>query len=377
MSIRFDRIKKAQELMHEHDLVGIMIMNHDDYRYFFGRDWAQPRAIIPAIGEPVMISFTAEEPEFRQYIDSGEIKTFSHVGKQIKDVSDTFRKIAIAQGNDPDGNKPKVGMQMWFDTPAFLVDLFRTVNPRVELVPSDPVIDALRKVKEPEEIELMKEAQRIATLGMDIIQEMLQPGILTRELAAEAMYTMMKAGAERTSTPIYINTGAFTCMAHGHLSPGPIKEGELIAVNLNPQIEVYCANLARTFVIGKPDKTQQKLYKTYLEMKEETRKNLKPGVKVKDLDAIGKDICNKYGLGENHIEGISHGIGLRFEEIPASTIIRTHRNFILEENMTLTIGHTILAVPGTGGVRFEDVYRVTPDGGDILQPYKIDFSLPA
>jgi hypothetical protein len=41
--------------------------------------------------------------------------------------------------------------------------------------------------------------------------------------------------------------------------------------------------------------------------------------------------------------------------------------------MTLTIGHTILAVPGLGGVRNEDVYLVTSDGADILVDYDVDW----
>jgi hypothetical protein len=40
--------------------------------------------------------------------------------------------------------------------------------------------------------------------------------------------------------------------------------------------------------------------------------------------------------------------------------------------MTVTIGHTILAIPGFDGVRHEDVYRVTPSGGRLLAPYPID-----
>ena len=38
MAVRIDRIEKAQALMREQNMLGIMIMNHDDYRYFFGRD---------------------------------------------------------------------------------------------------------------------------------------------------------------------------------------------------------------------------------------------------------------------------------------------------------------------------------------------------
>ncbi len=78
------------------------------------------------------------------------------------------------------------------------------------------------------------------------------------------------------------------------------------------------------------------------------------------------------GLAEHQVNGIGHGLGLRFEETPASTIIPPHRNIPLREGMTVTIGHTILATPGFGGVRHEDVYRVTPTGGSILTAYPID-----
>ncbi len=40
--------------------------------------------------------------------------------------------------------------------------------------------------------------------------------------------------------------------------------------------------------------------------------------------------------------------------------------------MTVTIGHTVLAIPDVGGVRLEDVYRVTPTGGEALHPYSMD-----
>jgi Xaa-Pro aminopeptidase len=86
-------------------------------------------------------------------------------------------------------------------------------------------------------------------------------------------------------------------------------------------------------------------------------------------------VCEAHGLGDYHLDGISHGIGLRFEETPASTIIKQHRNVEIREGMTITIGHTILAIPGFGGVRNEDVYLITPDGGQILFPYPTSIEL--
>ncbi|MGD8599191.1 MAG: Xaa-Pro peptidase family protein [Anaerolineae bacterium] len=376
MSIRMDRIKKAQALMSEQGWVGIMIMNHDDYRYFFGRDWAQPRAIIPKQGAPVLISFAGEEPELREYAQGSDVKIFTHVGEQMSEVIGAFREIHQQLNSTVEEDKSKVGMQMWFETPAFLVDLFRKLNPRLELVPSDPVMDALRSVKDQEEIELMAKAQQIATLGMDRAREMLRPGVTSQQVAAEVLYVMMKAGAEGTSTPIYVNFGPYTCMLHGVLSPNPLKEGDLAVINLNPQVEGYCANLSRTFILGEPDETQRKLMQAYSEMVAETRRMMKPDISVKDLDARGQEICTAHGFGDYHLDGISHGIGLRFEETPASTIIKQHRNVKIQQGMTLTIGHTILAIPGSGGVRNEDVYLVTTDGADILVDYAVDWVVP-
>jgi Xaa-Pro aminopeptidase len=129
--------------------------------------------------------------------------------------------------------------------------------------------------------------------------------------------------------------------------------------------------------MGKPDDTQRKLFEAYAEMVEATRGMMKPGVKVRDLDATGQEICEAHGLADYHLEGIAHGIGLRFEEKPASTIIKHHRNVEIQAGMTMAVGHTILAIPGFGGVRNEDLYLVTSDGGQILAPYPTSIELLA
>jgi Xaa-Pro dipeptidase len=376
IKINHERIKKAQELMKKEGMLGLMIMNHDDYVYFFNDLRVQPRAIITASGPPILIGFRAEEEELREQVANNEIKLFSHIGEQISNVREVFKELF--EGPPPGMShqeRPKVGMQMWFHTPAFLVDLFRKVNKQVELVPSDPVMDELRMVKDEEEIDKIIKAQSIAAKGMDIAKELLKPGITGHELATEITYTMMKAGAEGTSTPIHINAGKRSCWIHGTVTKDPIKEGELVVIDLTPTFEGYCSNLARAFIIGNPGKMHQKLFDAYLEMHETTRKELKPGNTVATLDKLGKEICEKYGLGDYHIKGISHGIGLRFEENPASTIIPVHSKTEFRNDMTITVGHTVLAVPGVGGVRFEDIYRITDNGGIVLYEYPYDYTL--
>jgi Xaa-Pro aminopeptidase len=245
------------------------------------------------------------------------------------------------------------------------------VNKDIELVPSDPVMDELRMIKDEGEIELMKNAQRIAAVGMDKARMLLKPGISGHEIAAEVLYVMMKEGAEGTSTPVHINAGIRSCWIHGKVDKNPLAEGDLVVIDLTPQYQGYCANLARTFVVGEASQKQIELLNVYKKMYQVTRQALKPGIKVSELDKIGKEVCRENGLADYHLNGISHGIGLRFEETPASTIIPAHRSVVYRENMTVTIGHTILAIPGFGGVRFEDIYQLTADGCRILYDYPL------
>ncbi|MDA8237677.1 MAG: Xaa-Pro peptidase family protein [Chloroflexi bacterium] len=397
MNVRHDRIARVQARMREEGLVAIVVMNHDDYRWLFGADRTQPRAVVPVAGPPTIIAFSGEEPEIQAVLAAGAaggadpgVHVFGSVGGQIHEITGLIREIVTAAGAAPPAGaaapaaggaaptvaaragRPKVGMQMWFETPAFLVDLFRKVNPGVDLVSSDPVMDPLRMVKDDAEVALMVEAQRVAAIGMDRARALLRPGVTAREVATEATYAMMRAGAERTSTPVYVTFGVETCMLHGRLSPAPLRAGELVVVDLTPQVEGYCANLARTFVLGAPDERQQALLDAYAASIPAARDAMRPGATMADLDDAAGAVLERHGLRAYQVNGIGHGLGLRFEETPASTIIPPHRNVPLREGMTVTIGHTVLAIPGFGGVRHEDVYRVTPAGGAILQPYPID-----
>jgi Xaa-Pro dipeptidase len=374
VNVRRDRIARVQARMRDEGMVAIVIVNHDDYRYLFGEDRVQPRAVVPAEGPPTIIAFTGEEPEIRAGLEAGaegEVLVFGSVGGQIHEVTGLLRELVDRIGTPAEG-RPKVGMQMWFETPAFLVELFRKVNPEVEVVSSDPVMDPLRMIKDEGELALMAEAQRVAGIGMDRARELLRPGVAAHAIATEALYAMLRAGAERTSTPVYVTFGIETCMLHGRVSPNLLQAGELAVIDLTPQVEGYCANLARTFIIGQPDARQRSLLDAYAELIPAARAAMRPEATVADLDGVVGGVLARLGLEQYHVRGIGHGLGLRFEETPASTIIPPHRTIPLREGMTMTIGHTVLAIPGFGGVRHEDVYRVTPSGGALLHPYPIE-----
>jgi len=104
-------------------------------------------------------------------------------------------------------------------------------------------------------------------------------------------------------------------------STGALHAGDLVVIDLTPEVDGYCGNLARTFVVGRPNAVQQSLIETYEEMRAVTR-TTSTRCDCRTARCVGTaDLCPSRAR-DHHLNGIAHGIGLRFEETPASTIIR-------------------------------------------------------
>lgn len=369
MALRLDRITRAQRLMHQHGLDALLILTHDDYIYFFGEDRFQPRAIIPADGPPVIIAFTGEKDEVEQRFGADGVRFFSSVGGQIKDVVTILHNSSVYHG--------VIGVQTsWFEVPVSLLNLFQKVNPGVRVVDSAPVMDALRLVKEPDELAAMREAARIAAVGMQAAYDAIKPGVTENLVAAEAEYAMRKAGGSGTATPVFVNSGVRSWWLHGTATNKRIEVGDLVVIDLVPKYEGYCVNLTRSVVAGRASSAdQRRIFDTFVAAREAAVAAMRPGVRMSELDAAAMAKVKAAGLGEHYVKGISHSIGLRFEETPAPTIHPTHGSFQLVAGMTITAGHAVLSVPGVGAARIEDTYLVTDGQAEPITAFPADLAV--
>ena len=365
-----DRLQQAQARMRERGIDAYLILTHDDYIYFFGEARFQPRAVIPAAGPPIVVTFQGEEAEVRESMGVDDVKIFGTVGQQIKDVVGTMRGMA--------GGKESmtVGVQMWFNTPAFLLNLFQRANPKIKVVDIAPVMDELRLVKDADEVRLMREAARIAAAGMNTAAAWLRPGISENEVGAEIEYAMRKAGGHGVATPVFVNSGIRSGWLHGTASDKQVEAGDLVVVDVVPRFQGYCANLTRTFVVGPATAKQQELFDVYRRAQAAGVSAARPGAKNGDVDAAARKVFVDAGLGDFYIPGISHSIGLDFEEMPRPTIHPADFSFKLVDGMTLTVGHSVLSVPGVGGVRLEDTFHLKDGHPQLLTACDLPFELP-
>ena len=347
------RIQNAQDRMKQQGIDAYLVLTHDDYIYFFGEDRYQPRAVIPAEGAPLVVTFAGEEAEVRDSLGVEDVRIFASVGQQIKDV------VQVMRGMIGEKEKLKVGVQMWFGTPAFLLNMFQRANPIVDVVDIAPVMDELRMVKDASEIARMQRAADIAGIGMETAVKTLKPGITGNEVAAEVEYSMRKAGGHGVATPVFVNSGIRSGWLHGTASDKVVENGNLVVLDLVPRYQGYCVNLCRTFVIGEPSEKQAEMFATYKRAQAAGITALKPGAKMRDIDAVAKHIFTESGYGEFYVAGMSHSIGLGFEETPAPTIHPGDSGIQICAGMTVTVGHPVLSVPGTGGVRLEDTFHIS------------------
>ncbi len=88
-----------------------------------------------------------------------------------------------------------------------------------------------------------------------------------------------------------------------------------------------------------------------------------------------REITGK-SLDEFYVAGISHSIGLSFEETPAPTIHPGDSGIQISDGMTVTVGHPVLSVPGTGGVRLEETFHISGGIAKPLTAFPTELELP-
>ncbi len=323
--LNLERVQRAQERMRELGIDACLILTHDDYIYFFGEARFQPRAVIPAAGPHIIVTFVGEEAEVKASLGGADVRLFGTVGQQIKDVVGAMRELAGSRG------EMIVGVQMWFSTPAFLLNLFQRANPMVKLVAIAPVMDELPLIKDDSEIALMRQAAEVAAVGMAAPIRWLKPGASENTVGAEIEYAMRQAGGEGVATPVFVNSGIRSGWLHGSATHQEIAAGDLVVVDLAPRYRGYCANLCRTFVIGAPTARQRELFDTYRRAPAAGVAAIRPGIRNRDIDAAARQVFAAAGYGDYYIPGISHRIGLDFEEMPRPPIHTADSAFIRRE----------------------------------------------
>jgi Xaa-Pro dipeptidase len=231
---------------------------------------------------------------------------------------------------------------------------------KLELV--GDLVRKLRSVKEPEEIKFIREACRIATIGMTAAKQTIGVGVKEKDVAAQVEYEMRRAGSEGVAFDTIIASGPTSAYPHGGKLERIIEDFDFVTVDIGATCNFYCSDITRTFIASKATDKHAKIYDTVKLAHERGVEAIENGTAAKDVDAAARAVIAGTGLGEYFCHNLGHGIGLQIHEAP---ILSKVSKDILEAGNVVTIEPGIY-LPGFGGVRIEDSVLVTEKGAEIL-----------
>ncbi|HYG03386.1 MAG TPA: aminopeptidase P N-terminal domain-containing protein [Chryseosolibacter sp.] len=241
------------------------------------------------------------------------------------------------------------------------------------------IMNNLRGIKTPEEIEMIKKAVKISCVGQMEVMKALKPGMSEREIQGIHEYVFKKYQAEDVGYPSIVGAGNNGCILHYDINYKPnITAKELVLMDLGAEYRGYTADITRTIPVnGTFSPEQKQIYELVLKAQEEARKICKPGTTFEELTMATKVIVNK-GLKELGIiqdenkpnryypHGCCHHIGLdvhdrgNYEKLEEGMVITIEPGIYIPENANCDKKWWNIAV------RIEDDFLITKDGNEHL-----------
>ncbi len=232
--------------------------------------------------------------------------------------------------------------------------LAKFLRGKAKLKPQGKLVWELRKVKTPEELELMRKAGELTCEGMKTAYEVIRPGIREYEAAAEIEYAMRKKGSWGTAFETIVASGVRSAYPHGGCTDKIIREGNLIVVDIGASYRFYRSDMTRTLVAGKPSEKQKHLYEIVKKAQQTAVQTIKARAKAKDIDTAARKVIEDAGYGEYFVHSLGHGVGLEVHEPP---VLGQHSKDRLEAGNVVTVEPGVYFV-GFGGIRVEDTVLV-------------------
>lgn len=224
----------------------------------------------------------------------------------------------------------------------------------------------LRIKKSEAEIKAMEEVISISLKAYEKLVEWIIPGMTEKQIATKLNHLMKTYGAQKESFDEIVASGPNSAEPHHHPTDRRIKSGELLKIDFGALYNGFCADITRTFILGRQNISDKPEQEKILDIVKEAarlgREAVKPGVKASDIDKICRDYIQKQGYGSYFVHSTGHGLGIDVHELPN---VSSHSDYVLEEGMIITVEPGIY-IPGLGGARIEDDVLVTADGHRVL-----------
>jgi Xaa-Pro aminopeptidase len=355
-----ERAERLAALVAERELDALLVTDLVNLRWASGFTGTNGFALVGPDERVFMTDF--------RYVERAEEEVSGYERRRAPQGEQAASLLALI---GDEGGPRRVG----FDDVHMSVKQWRAVTERlpeeVELVEAGGVVEELRAVKEPGEIELIRAAAQLAD---EAFRAVIEPGIAgrtEREVALALEDRFRHLGAEGPSFPSIVAAGAHGALPHAEPRDVEIPAGTLVVVDFGAVLNGYCSDCTRTVATGEIDGDAREIYELVLRAQVESLAAIRPGRPGKEVDAVARDIIAEAGHGERFGHGLGHGVGLEVHEAPR--LAQSGTTPLVPGNVvTCEPG---VYVPGEVGVRIEDLVLVVEDGAERLSSLDKDLAV--
>jgi Xaa-Pro aminopeptidase len=296
-------------------------------------------------------------------------------------------------GGEAEGHARATTADPWDGRPsreAAFMQKLRAAAPKIEIKDLDPLVDALRFIKTPRELAMMREVTRITGLGIMEAMREAAPGKFEYELTAASEWVFRRYNSQGPGYFPLSATGPNTVYTHYHRGLRKLADGDIVQFDYAPDYQYYTSDISRVFPAnGTFSPRQRELYTIYLRLYQALMGAIKPGITITEVasdagarmgeiiagftftDPKIKDAAVKfaaqYQTGKPR-NSLGHGLGMEVHDV-------TVKRQMFQPGELFTIEPAISIADEDLAMRIEDVILITDTGYENLSafvPIEID-----
>lgn len=333
-------------------------------RYFTGVSWSPTERLValllPVRGEPIIVC-----PAFER----GSLIAELAIEADIRLWEEDHDPVALVLDALP------AGATLALD-PLLPFAVARRLQAQLTVIDGAEIIDGLRMIKSPAELALMAQAKAMTLEVHRRTARILAPGIrasAVKRFIDEAHRALGASGY----TFCAVQFGRATAFPHGLPGDQMLEEDQLVLVDTGCAIDGYQSDITRTYAFGRVDDEIRATWDVEKEAQAAAFAAVRPGVPCEAIDAAARAVLERAGLGPDYrLPGLphrtGHGIGLSIHE-PAY-LVRGDAT-PLAPGMCFS-NEPMIVVPERYGIRLEDHFHVTEDGGAWFTTPQVSIDRP-
>jgi Xaa-Pro aminopeptidase len=355
--VSIDRVHAARAVAGELGVDVVVVTPGSDLRYLSGYSaHAMERLtalVVPRSGEPLLVVPRLEAP----MVDASPAGALDLELIAWDETDDPFALLAGAVtarlGSAP--TRVAVGNRTWAEHALGI----QAALPGSTLELASPVIDRLRMVKTPAEVEQLALAGAAIDRVHARMGEWLRVGRTEAEIGADVAAAIVAEGHVAADFTI-IGSGPNGASPHHELSDRVVEAGDLVVVDIGGETATgYRSDCTRTYIVGGvAARGLRDWYGVLQRAQAAAVAAVRPGVTCEQVDAVARQVITDAGWGEQFIHRTGHGIGLDTHEAP---YVVAGNDLPLEPGMAFSVEPGIY-LAGRYGARIEDIVVCTDDG---------------